>query len=278
MEKKIIEFKSIISAPLSEVLKLKFSKKFYRRLKFLNALIFVNGDALARYQKVNKGDTIKIEYIENANSNWEPIKSDLDIYYEDSHYLICYKEANLLTIPTKACPISLYQQLLYYLKDESHISFINRLDRETQGLVLVAKDTYSANLLVPIKDNVKRKYLALVCGNLTGEGIINKKIKRSLDSNKRIIAEDGKEAITYFKVLKNIGDKSLVELELATGRTHQIRVHLASIGHPIYGDLLYSNTINDIMCLESYYLEFKNPYNNQIIKREVSKARWKNEN
>ena len=262
MREKLLEFKVDKEIVLSEFLKEQLSKKFYRRLKYLEAKIFVNNIPYERYLKVKENDIIKIIYEEKRKKEkWPLYNKPLNIYYEDKYYLVCYKEPNLLTIPTKACPISLYQQLIAYLGEDSHISFLNRLDRETAGLVLVAKDTYSANLLNPVKTNVKRKYLALVEGELLGSGTINKKIKRSEDSNKRIIADDGKEAITHYEVVWHNKNKSLVRLELETGRTHQIRVHLASIGHPIIGDGLYGQKA-EIMCLESYYLGFKSFYDN----------------
>ena len=262
MREKLLEFKVDKEIVLSEFLKEQLSKKFYRRLKYLEAKIFVNNIPYERYLKVKENDIIKIIYEEKSKEEkWPLYNKPLNIYYEDKYYLVCYKEPNLLTIPTKACPISLYQQLIAYLGEDSHISFLNRLDRETAGLVLVAKDTYSANLLNPVKTNVKRKYLALVEGELLGSGTINKKIKRSEDSNNRIIADDGKEAITHYEVMWHNKNKSLVRLELETGRTHQIRVHLASIGHPIIGDGLYGQKA-EIMCLESYYLGFKSFYDN----------------
>lgn len=275
MKERKIEFYSQNDNILSEELKLNFSKKFYRHLKSINALVYVNGEIKERYIKIKKGDKIEIIYQESMEIAWPELDLPLKICYEDEHYLICYKEANMLTIPTKACPISLYQQILFHLKDTKHISFLNRLDKETQGLVLIAKDTYSANLLTPVKENIKRKYLALVKGNLSNSGTINKRIERSGEGNKRIISESGKVAITHYKTIWSTETKSLVELELETGRTHQIRVHLASIGHPIIGDMLYGDVLNNIMCLESYYLEFLNPYKKEKIIIKESLAKWK---
>lgn len=247
---------------LSEFLKTKLTKKFYKHLKFIKANVLVNGIITKWYLKVKEGDKIKIIYEEKEKDDWPLYDKKLNIIYEDEHYLVCYKEHNILTIPTKSEPISLFQQIKAYLGNDSHISFLNRLDKETSGLLLVAKDTYSANLLNPVKDNIKRKYYALVEGYLCGEGVIDKPILKSSNSNIRLIDLNGKEAITYYKSLSSNNDYSLVELILKTGRTHQIRVHLKSIGHPIIGDRLYGCP-QDIMRLQSYYLEYICPYTNE---------------
>ncbi len=273
MKTKIIEIKVLNDDILGEYLKKELNRKFYRKVKRLGQ-VYINGYDASYYQKVYKDDIIKIEYLEDNIINWDIYDKALDIYYEDDNYLVCYKEDNLLTIPTKAEPISLYQQILAYLKDSNHVSFLNRLDKETSGLILVAKDTYSANLLNPVKDNITRKYLALVSGKLFGEGIINKPIIKDINSNKRLIDESGKEAITHYKSIKVLDDSTIVELLLETGRTHQIRVHLSSIGHPIVGDTLYGGKEDTRMFLESYYLSFKNPYTKDVVTIKENKILW----
>lgn len=274
MRTNILEFIVDSELPLSEFLKTKLTKKFYRRLKYINAIVLVDGQEQRWYLPVKVNSVVKIIYDDAELSDWAPDYTPIKIYYEDSHYIVCYKEANLLTIPTKGEPFSLYQRLLAHLSSDAHISFLNRLDRETQGLLLVAKDTYSSNLLQPIKQKIKRKYLALVEGQIVGSGTISKKIARSEDSNRRIISPNGKDAITHYRSIWYNEEKSLLELELETGRTHQIRVHLASLGHPIIGDSLYGSG-KEIMCLESHYLSFVNPYTNKLIECESEGPIWK---
>ena len=126
---------------LSEFLKTKLTKKFYKHLKFIKANVLVNGIITKWYLKVKEGDKIKIIYEEKEKDDWPLYDKKLNIIYEDEHYLVCYKEHNILTIPTKSEPISLFQQIKAYLGNDSHISFLNRLDKETSGLLLVAKES-----------------------------------------------------------------------------------------------------------------------------------------
>lgn len=268
---------------LSEELKLHMSRHTYKHLKGYNIPIYVNGTILETYKIVNKGDKVSIDYIKETNKEWPLYESKLDIYYEDEHYLVVYKRSGLLTIPTKINPKSLYQEILYYLKSTNKplsVSILNRLDKETKGLVVVAKDSVSASLLLPTHEKMERRYLSLCHGIFDiKEGIIENKIRRSDDSNLRIISDDGKLAITTYKVLKEYNNYSLVEFILKTGRTHQIRLHSKSINHPLLGDKLYGidDNINDLKLL-SYYIRFINPYTNkEVIIKCDNKLEDKNE-
>ncbi len=246
---------------LTLFLKEKLSRKFYRSLKGTKALIYVNGIITETYKNICKNDEIKIIYEKPNASNWDFVDIPLDIIYEDNHYLVINKKDGILTIPTKAEPISVYQQVLTYLNDKSaHISILNRLDKETSGLMLIAKDRYSANLLEPVKEHIKRKYVALVEGMVDSGSTIDRPIAKAPDSNMRIISENGKRAVTHYKpICYNLYSTKLL-LELETGRTHQIRVHLKSIGHPIIGDSLYGGRAAKRMFLASVYLSYTDPY------------------
>ena len=253
---------------LSDELKLHISRRLYRSIKCNNAPILVNGIETKTFVLVNKGDEVLITFDKNREINWDLYDSNLKVYYEDDNYLIVYKKGGILSIPTKAFPYSLFQEVIYYLKNKNEstdISILNRLDKETKGLVLVAKNPYAASLISPVHEHIERRYIALC------EGVFEKdsdriitKIKKSDDSNKRIISDDGQIAISNYKVLERYDDKTLVEFILETGRTHQIRVHSKYLNHPIIGDPLYSDGDGNLN-LTSYYIKFNNPFNKKDV-------------
>lgn len=263
--KQDIYFKVEKEESLSLFLKEKLTRKFYRNLKGKNAIVLVNDEEREYYKKVEVGDVIHIIYDDYKKSNWDFVEVPLEILYEDEHYLVVNKEHNILSIPTKSEPVSLYQQVLTHLNDKfAHISLLNRLDKETSGLVLIAKDRYSASLLQPVKEHIIRKYEALVEGTIANDGTIDSPIGKCDDSKMRKICENGKSAITHFKVLCYNEERTKLSLTLETGRTHQIRVHLASIGHPIVGDSLYGGQPYSHMCLTSVFLSYVDPYTNEL--------------
>lgn len=259
---------------LSEELKKNLTRRFYRHLKFINAKIFVNGMSKKNFEKIYKGDIISIKYNEATKDlKWPEAVELPQIVYENENYLIVNKKANLMTIPTKACPNSLYQQICTYL-NSTNVHILNRLDFPTSGLVLVAKNRYAASLLSPTHEHIIRKYLCLVEGIIEKDGKIVNNITKSTDSNKRVVCNDdeGQIAISNYKVLKNYTNSTLLEFTLETGRTHQIRVHTSNMGHPIIGDSLYANYKDSILCLTSYYIEFKDPFTFENIQLQIEKG------
>ncbi|WP_064612592.1 RluA family pseudouridine synthase [Streptobacillus moniliformis] len=215
-------------------------------------------------------------------SNIVPIKMNLDIVYEDDDLLIVNKEPYLLTHPTlKKVDKTLANGIVYHFIEKYNKNlvprFISRLDMNTSGLIMIAKNSFSQSFIQSGKANVTKKYLALAENMFEKEEIIvEEKIYKDGDELARIIDDRGQYAKTKFKLIKNYShlDISLIECELFTGRTHQIRVHLKHLGHPIIGDSLYNpdsifNKIAKRQMLHSYKLSFTHPSSGKRIDVEI---------
>lgn len=272
------KFVSTNSDILTEELKKHVSKRFYKNIKAHKCVFFRNGIEYPGYKMVEKGDIISFNYDRENVIEWDLYESKLDIRYENKDYIVCYKRRGLLSIPKKSEPKSLYQEVLYYLKENNlslEVSILNRLDQDTEGLCLVAKNRFAASKMSPVHLHIKRRYLALLDGILDiKSGRIENYIKKSDETGLREITDDkinGKIAISNYKVIKEFDNKSLVEFELETGRTHQIRCHSKYLGHPIIGDKLYGNGIGNRMYLLSYYIEFYDEINDVNFKYELDK-------
>ena len=206
----------------------------------------------------------------------EPEEIPLDVVWEDENMAVINKPSGMLTHPTlqelsgtlvNALKFK-YGENLSDTNGELRRGIVHRLDRNTSGLLIIAKNNKTHEYLAEqIKErNFVKKYIAIVKGNVCEDSFtINKPIGRHLTQpHKQAIREDGKESITLVKVLDRFSDASLVELTLVTGRTHQIRVHLSSIGHPIYNDTLYGfgkiKIKTEEQVLQSYKLEFIKPF------------------
>lgn len=269
MSEKRLNFISKDNGILKEELRNHISRKYFRHLKSINARFLVNGKETKLHENVIKGDKLEIIAEEmKLDSSWPIIEESLDIIYENEHYLIVNKRGDLLTIPTKSEPRSLYQLLTQYL-GQKEIHILNRLDKETRGLCVIAKDRYAAYLMQPTHMHMVRKYLCLVHGKVEKDGQIENYIAKSNDSNKRFVSLDGcgKLAISKYKVIEQFEEKTLLEFELETGRTHQIRVHTSNMGNPIIGDNLYGNDENQELMLASYYVCFIDPFTKEKIEK-----------
>ena len=258
---------------LSEELKQHVSRKLYKNIKSSKAIIYVNGEERKTFEPIKKGDRVTIDYISNENLSWPLYESTLDIRYESDDYLVVYKRPGLLSIPTKAEPYSMFQEVMYYLRSKNEpltVSILNRLDKETSGLMVVAKNRLAAYNLQPTHLKMERRYLAILDGRLLNkEGRIETYIKKDSDSNRRLITASNdiasKIAISNYRVIEEYSDSSLVEFILETGRTHQIRVHSQYLGHPIKGDMMYGGSEAKRMCLLSYYVKFKEYKTNEEV-------------
>ena len=238
----------------------RLSKRYINKLLSKKSNIFINGQVYLYSYNLKKGDNVKI--IQKEQTNIVPAFGDLDIVYENDLFLVINKPSGIAVIPTAMhYKSSLSNRVLYYFNQKGldiGIHVVNRLDKDTSGLVIFAKSNYIHSLFADTK--IIKKYRCYVRGILKEKiGIITSKIAKSKDGIKREISENGQDAITRYKVIEEdtINNKSLVELQLETGRTHQIRVHLKSIGHEIIGDRLYGESGDFYLC--SYYLSFKFP-------------------
>ena len=232
--------------------------------------VSINGETVTMRATVRNGDFIKIILPMESSENILPKVMKLDIIYEDERFIAVNKPANMPTHPSKGNSLpTLAEGLCAYFAPEPFVfRAINRLDRDTSGIVLVAKDRISADKLSQVMKTrgFVKKYEAVVCGIPSPQkGIINAPIARIEEGNiKRGVIEGGKTAITEYKVIKNLDNgNSLVELTLHTGRTHQIRVHMSYIGHPLVNDFLYGERGDGNYKLHSKYLAFTNPFTNE---------------
>lgn len=254
---------------------LKVSSRLLYKLIKLNK-IELNHKPCDTRKTGNLEDTITVNFdYEEDNSNIVPTKMDLNIIFEDDWLLVVNKPAGIAIHPSVLhYSDSLCNGIRFYFDKiglKKKIRPVNRLDLNTSGLVVFAKCEYIQECLInQMKNNqFKKEYLA-VCDGIFNEksGTINLPIARKENSIiERCISENGQTAITHYEVLKEFDNYSLVKCSLETGRTHQIRVHMSAIGHPLLGDSLYGS-ISDLInrqALHCYNLQFIHPvYNNDL--------------
>lgn len=213
-------------------------------------LIEVNGKAVKSNYKLKLGDRIEITEKEVVEADIQAENLNLDIYYEDDDVAIVYKSKGMVVHPSPGhYSGTLVNGLMYQIKNLSGINgeirpgIVHRIDKDTSGLLMVAKNDVAHRSLVEqlMAKTVKRKYIALVHGHIPHEfGTIDAPIGRNKnDRQSMAVVDDGKEAVTHFNVIETFKNYTLVECELETGRTHQIRVHMKYIGYPLVGDPKY---------------------------------------
>ena len=237
--------------------------------------ILVNGKKTKASYKVQEGDKIQIKEEKPVEVSIKAQNIPLEIIYEDNDIIVVNKPKGMVVHPANGNPDgTLVNAIMAICKDtlsgiggEIRPGIVHRLDKDTSGIIIVAKnDKAHINLSQQIKDHkVKKTYIALVRGIVKeNEATINMPIGRSeKDRKKMAVTKKGKEAITHFKVIQRYDNYTLLQVNIETGRTHQIRVHLSQIGYPIVGDEVYSNGKNEWnikgQCLHAKSLEFIHP-------------------
>ena len=238
--------------------------------------VLVNGKTVKSGYQLSKGDEVSVTIPEPKELDVEPQKMELDIVYEDEDVILINKPKGMVVHPAPGHTTdTLVNGLLYHCKDNlsgingvARPGIVHRIDRDTTGILIVCKNDMSHNsIAAQLKEHsINRRYRALVHGNLkedtgTVEGPIG---RHPVDRKKMAINErNGKPAVTHYTVLERFGNYTLIECKLETGRTHQIRVHMTSIGHPLVGDEVYGPAKSPFklqgQCLHAMVLGFVHP-------------------
>lgn len=242
------------------------SRNLLKRIR-VHDCIYVNGEKKKNYEEVFIGDEIIIDYQEKINQEILVNSEGFEILYEDRYMLAILKSDQVASQPSRRHPtdniVSLVKHYFNEKGIEANVHIINRLDFSTTGIVLIAK---SGNIHYELsKIPIEKKYVCWVHGILVDkQGTIDLPIRRAEPGIiLRCVVEDGKRAITHYRVIKE-SDNSLLEVRLETGRTHQIRVHMAHIGHPVIGDKLYGRD-NPPLYLHCYSLVFIHPITRALV-------------
>lgn len=240
----------------------------------------VNGSPVKANYKIAAGDLVVLRIPEAEATEIVPEDIPLEVYYEDSDVIVVNKKRGMVVHPAPGhASGTLVNALMYHCKDLSGINgelrpgIVHRIDKDTSGLLMAAKnDKAHASLAAQLKEHsVTRKYFALVHGNLAhDQGTVDAPIGRDPHDRKMytVIERNSKPAVTHFQVTERFGDYTLLELKLETGRTHQIRVHMKFIGHPLVGDPLYGRSKGikmDGQALHAAVLGFVHPSSGEYL-------------
>lgn len=248
-------------------------------------VVKVNNSSKKPSYQLRENDKIEFDIHKEEEIKIEPENIPLDIVYEDENMLVVNKPSGMLTHPTTIeksgtlvnALLFKYGENLSDINGEFRRGILHRLDRNTSGLLMVAKNNKAHEFLASqIKNHtITKKYRAIAKGVIVQDEFeITSPIGRNPNQpHKMMVREDGKPSKTIVKVIERFKDATYVELTLVTGRTHQIRVHLKSINHPIYNDTLYGagqgKVKTEEQVLQSYFLRFTKPFGDEIIELEI---------
>lgn len=241
----------------------KVSKKTVYHQEQFN-LIYVNDERKKLNYQLKEGDILSFKLV-NLDKKVEPFDGPVDIVYEDEDVVVVNKEEKLLIHEDGNTINTLTNRINHHYEKQGYnnpILPVHRLDFDTSGLVVFAKHFISLAYLSNEfeQNNIKREYVCLVDHHLKQqEGTIHEKIGKDRHSNKQMVLDSGKEATTFYRVQDIFNDKSRLSVEISSGRTHQIRVHLAYIGHPVVGDTLYGGSRASRMMLHFKTIKFTHP-------------------
>lgn len=252
-----------------------FSENYIKNLRKTLGNFVVNDEVCTIRKQLNIGDTLKINSSPNNKTNIQSCILPLDVVFEDEYYLLINKPSGISCMPNRShYTNNLAGAIMAYMQDKDLnfvVRIINRLDKDTAGIIIVAKDSISQKEI----KNIDKTYYAICDGVIDKPLTIDKPIKtvtnNGINDRKRIIAPDGQSATTFAKPIQNNGKNTLVSLKLINGRTHQIRLHMSSIGHPLLGDELYGEKSDRLshtalVCKE---ISFYHPYLQQELKFEI---------
>lgn len=240
--------------------------------------VLVNGKIQKKNYKLNLNDKITLDY-EKPDKTIKAQKQDLDIVYEDDYLAIINKDKDVIVHPTETIySDTLVNYLMYNFKNLSDIDgdyrrgIVHRLDKDTTGLIIIAKDNDTHLKLKEIIKNheIIKTYLCIVHGKIDESGTIEEYMTRNpKDRKKMMVSEEGKLSVSHYERLDYNNEYSLVKVQIKTGRTHQIRVHMNYIHHPILGDKLYGlkkeKILFDSQVLHAYNLQFIHPQTHEKI-------------
>ncbi len=248
------------------------SKTIVKRAKLGG--LFVSGEAVTVRRVLKIGELVAVKLFEKEEEKITPVDIPINVVYEDEYIMVVDKPTNMPTHPSRGNSLpTLANAVVARMGSDFTFRAINRLDRDTSGLVLIAKDPFSASRLSQALKNgeFSKKYTALVKGiPKDTHGIIDAPVRREFEASmKRVVSADGKRALTEYDLLEVRGEDSVLEVTLHTGRTHQIRVHLAYIGHPLVGDFLYGVREDCGYFLRCNKLSFPHPISGKTIKIEI---------
>ncbi|MDO4197427.1 MAG: RluA family pseudouridine synthase [Erysipelotrichaceae bacterium] len=253
-----------------------------------NGQVLLNGSIPNKKIKTELNDIIEFSYEEKTLTDILPENIPLDIVYEDEYLIVVNKPKDMVVHPAVGnYNGTLVNALLYHCKELSDVNgyyrpgIVHRIDKDTSGLIVCAKDNFSHSFLSEqLKDKTCfRKYFAIVSGVIENNGgEINAPIGRNEKDRQTmcVTSKNSKEAITEFSVLERFDDSTLIECELKTGRTHQIRVHMKFINHPVVNDLKYGRKKIDEtgQYLHAYYLSFIHPKTNERMEFETDMPQY----